>query len=585
MELRIEQHSANIYPAGGIFVKGPSPLQWIREMQYLGLHPGPVQTYPLPAAEGGTWGCLLICPELPADTGRNTLAFLVHQRLYVPGHSILYPALTASELDRLLGFDRHVLHPETGLVRLGEALSWEELLSFPEPANVPVTAPAGPVFIPSHVRSFQVQPLPAEEALSFMDEQLFPQNEKLEDKPLSPVEKGRLSFLRKLFRKKEAQGNKHTGKDTDQGGTGQSEPTGLFRRLRSLAGIFSDKGRRWADGLQDDYEELERRNRKEIEKLLDMFRNNPEEALKYAIPIDGEGTGRGGDKARMQISRRWTDFSLAELFRSNATQGGNGSSIISDEHMDQLQQQYKTAAEDFIHRGEYQKAAFIYLKLLKNYWLAAQTLKNGGYYQEAAGVYLKFLNNKALAAECYELGKMYGQAIELYTDLNEHEKAGDLYRILGRKAEANALYGKVLEDRLQHKQYLKAAELLRLKMEDDGRAQQVLKDGWLNAHNGARQCLLEFYLHIPDTRVLMAEIENTYAGELNGQNTEAFLQVIKTPYAKHPELQERLRDMAYEIIEKQVPQKPYLIEELKFFNSGDRMLQRDTQRFRTQQRI
>ncbi len=590
MELRIKQHSGNMYPAGGIFIKGPSPLQWIREMQYLGLQPGTVPVHPLPALEGGTWGCLLICPEMPSDTGRNTPAYQAHPLLYVPGLSILYPAVTTSELDRLLDFDRHVLHPETGLVSLGEALSWEELLEFPEAAAVRISVPADPLFIPERARSFQVKSLPTEEVLSLMDEQLFPKKEKLEDKPLSPVEKGKLNFLRKLFTKKapKAADDEESGTKNDTGKQDhtRSEPTDLFRKLRALAGIFSDRGRNWADGLQEDYEDLEKRNQEEIEKLLDMFRNNPEEALKYAVPIDEDGTGRGGDKARMQISRRWNDFSLADLFRNHAPQGGNGSSIISDEHMGELQQQYNAAAEEFIRKGEHQKAAFIYMKLLKNYWLAAQTLKNGGYYQEAASVYLKFLNNKAMAAECYEQGKMYQEAIDLYSELNQHEKAGDLYAVLGRRTEALALYNKVLEERLQQKQYLKAAELLRLKMQDESRAGQVLKEGWLqNTGHSAQQCLQEYFRHLPDSRLLMAEIEYSYAHELKGQNSEeAFLQVIKTPYNEHPELQEHLRNMAYEIIAKRVQQKPALIEELKVFNAGDRMLQRDTLRYRTQRK-
>lgn len=60
--------------------------------------------------------------------------------------------------------------------------------------------------------------------------------------------------------------------------------------------------------MQQDYEDLERRNQKLVDKFLDLLRNNPAEALKYAIPLDENGSVRGGNNSSFTLSRRWFDF-------------------------------------------------------------------------------------------------------------------------------------------------------------------------------------------------------------------------------------------------------------------------------------
>jgi hypothetical protein len=64
----------------------------------------------------------------------------------------------------------------------------------------------------------------------------------------------------------------------------------------------------WVNGLQQDFEELERRNQKHLDRLMKLFKNNPLEALKYKIPLDNEGY-QEGRMGQLTLSKRWMDFS------------------------------------------------------------------------------------------------------------------------------------------------------------------------------------------------------------------------------------------------------------------------------------
>ena len=589
MELKLKPCAHNPYPAGGIFVKGSSPLHWLHEMQYMGLHTGNTRVFALPELHtGAIWGCILLPrdTEPPRDTGRNNLAYSLHRMLYVPGACEVFPAIQVSELEHILGFDQHVFHPETGLCPLDAPIEWESLLALPEALQPGISAPEDGIYIPAEIHSFRIKPLPAEELLHILEKQVFPPGEKLNDKPLSTGEKLKLHTLRRLFRKKEEKpadaGNKKT-EDTSYSKERPSEATRLLEQLKRIGRMFSGrKSEEWGEKLQDDYEDLEHRNQAAIDRLLDMFRNNPEEALKYAIPIDQDGTSRGGN-GQMELNRRWNDFSLGSLLRNQAGTGSSGSSIIPDQQLQSLEEQYRKTAEAFIQQKQYQKAAFIYMKLLRDHAAAAAALKQGGYYPEAAAVYLKYLNNKHMAAGCYEQGKMYEEAAALYKELNNDEKTGDMYMLLSKKEEAFQWYNKAVETFVQKKQPLHAAEFVRSKMQDEARAMQLLKWCWLQ-HIQARQGLLQYLGNINDPRIQKEQIEHTFRNELDAGNRIDFMYAVKPLYEQLPDMQERLREMAHEIIAAEAAHTPAVVDELAYFSRPDKMLEKDTMRFRDKNR-
>ena len=160
---------------------------------------------------------------------------------------------------------------------------------------------------------------------------------------------------------------------------------GLFQRLES-----------WLGGRIDN---LEQKRQNEIERLLKLFGENLEEALKYAIPLGGPYQDRGAAPPSARLGARATDFNLRGL-------GGGGRADVwnLDAYRDNLGLQYRQAATREIEAGRFKKAAYIYAHLLADFHSAALTLEQGGFYREAAALYQDHLNNRLAAAKCLENG-------------------------------------------------------------------------------------------------------------------------------------------------------------------------------------
>jgi tetratricopeptide (TPR) repeat protein len=245
----------------------------------------------------------------------------------------------------------------------------------------------------------------------------------------------------------------------------------------------------------------------------------------------------------------------------------------------QLHSQYMNTAQELTQQQDYKKAAFVYMKLLKNYHMAAQTLEQGGFYQESASVYLKYCSNKLKAAECYEKGNMTENAIELYKELNHDEKVGDLYYALHQKKEAFVYYQKVADGYTQNQQFVKAALLYKNKMENTTIAQEVLLKGWRLNRDGFN-CLNNYFSNISDPKQSWSELQEIYHKEVNGMNRETFLRVLQHEYDKQHEFSEPIKDIAYQIVVEQIPANPSIVSELRSFNKEDKKLINDTLRFK-----
>jgi tetratricopeptide (TPR) repeat protein len=307
--------------------------------------------------------------------------------------------------------------------------------------------------------------------------------------------------------------------------------------------------------------------------LMEMLRNNPEEALKYAIPLDKDGVSRGGgnDAGSLGLDKLWKDF---DLFRNSSGGGGGSGGSIESNLFFKLMEQYRKTAEELIKKGEFKKAAFVYLKLLKNHTLAAQTLEKGFLFAEAAAIYLKFLNNKAKAAECYEKANMIGKAIELYKELENWEKVGDLYKQLNMLEEARKFYDMVIENYVKAAQYVKASLVYRYKIGDSTLSQDLLKRGWLEGKD-AYNCLNNYFVNFEDIDLLGKEIAHIFEHEMPAGQISLFLTAIRLEHEKHSALRELTLGLAYEIISGH----PQLVSELRHFNE-DKQLVKDIMRYR-----
>jgi len=555
MHLTVQPYHKNVYPRGGIVIRGQQVSGWLRQVQAMGISLEETSVYPIPGETANSvWGCLLVPggeePVWPDDPGSNVYCQCIGGRLFIPAGSRLYPQLSINELDRLLKDQLHFYHPETGWVQLPEPIQWRDVLVRPAMGDRHIVTPAESVFVPSRAMAFYKQSLSPEEALEELSAEFS--RASANNRPLSLREKVRLWLLRLLLG-------------------------------RARAGKMQSK---WMDRLQADLDALEERNNREVDKLLKLFKKDPIEALKYAIPIDNDGVSRGGNTVEFVLSRLWANFSLLGNLLEGAG-GGRGSATpgsvrLGHNQLNLLNQEYRNTAHTLMQNKEYRQAAFVYLRLLKDYSAGAEALEKGGYHSEAASIYIKYLNNKARAAECYEKGQLYLEAIELNKELERHEKVGDLYLVIGKKKEARPWFEKVVDQHLSHQDYIRAAACRRDKLEDREEAQLLLLQGW-RSDREAVSCLNLYFAGVEDPRQLDREIRKLYADETAIKNKEKYLQVMKQQIER-PGVEQTVRDIAYEIVADRIGEDPFISSELQAFNKNDKRLIKDILLYRQQQR-
>ena len=555
MELTVRPYHKNVHPLGAILIQGETLHVWLSEIQAMNLSLGEIQCYGLPGVRANSlWGCMVIPigGRMPAAIGRNSYCQRVHPLLYIPENSLLSPAVTGEELTAMVGDRLHIFHPAIGWVELEEPVDWEALIELPLQADRMVRRPAAPAAIPMAIRSFYIKGLPPEEVLERLDAQLFPEKAAVKKGPLSLWEKILLVLLRLLC-----------------WGILPLFKIPLGPRASAWLGLRQRK-------LKEKEHDLEERNKQEMDKLLDMFRDDPEEALRYAIPLDSDGTSRGKSVSmRFELVRRWNDLTM---WGRRPGMGG-GTLVGMDMEFERLKRQYESTAKSLIGKGDYRKAAFVYLRLLKDYLQAALTLEEGGLYAEAATIYLEHNKDKIKAAECYEKGRLTQQAIELYLELGKEEKVGDLYRSINRRQEANIYYTKVVNGYTGTRQYLKASMIIREKMGDEDRAQSLLLEGWRSGKD-AEKCLDNYFSHIRDDRQLESEIKRIYAEDTEEHKRGIYLEVLKHAYRRGGSAEATARDIAYEIVAQLVKDDPSVVAALQSFNQQDNNLRKDILKFK-----
>ncbi|MFC6269364.1 soluble NSF attachment family protein [Frigoriflavimonas asaccharolytica] len=250
-----------------------------------------------------------------------------------------------------------------------------------------------------------------------------------------------------------------------------------------------------------------------------------------------------------------------------------GSAYVGNDLFNKIYQKYTEAAKKYAAEGEYKKAANIYLRLLQDPHQAALTLKDGKFYSEAAVIYLKKLDDKKSAAECYEKGLEYGKAIQLHTELENFEKVGDLYKIQNNIPKARHFYQIVIDDYFKKNQFVKASLVHRYKMEQAEAAQNMLKSGWEKNYD-AYNCLNNYFQNIADPKLLEKEITHFYK-VCNHERKEVFLKVLKVEYKKHADLQDKIKEIGYEIIAERAEKNPAFVSEIKFFSEKDMVIYKD----------
>jgi tetratricopeptide (TPR) repeat protein len=159
--------------------------------------------------------------------------------------------------------------------------------------------------------------------------------------------------------------------------------------------------------------------------------------------------------------------------------------------------------------------------------MAASTLRQGKHFREAAVLYKDHLKNLPLAATCLEEGGLYTEAIELYTSLNQHEKAGDLYMMLSRKEPALQCYEKCVDLAVLNNDYLEESRIITDKIGDRLRARKVLLNGWQDVKQ-SEACLMKYFDLVADEKneQLHTEVKTIYKENVLVSKEMSFLNVI-----------------------------------------------------------
>lgn len=564
MELSLISYHKDIYPIGGFFIEGSNLTGWLEVLEAFRLDPMKMELHALPSETANQlWGCLVLADVslLPKELGKYQSAHIIGERLIIPEKSNVIPELVPADFEQLFKRDIYVLHPDFGLFKLSKPLSLVKYLKEGERTIIDSVRPKDYTVISPTIKAFRIEATPKEQLKQEIESSN--KRERIKNKPLTIGERIRLELYKKFL----------ITEENKEGEVGLNLNGSTLERLAKKLNVTGPDSN---ELILEDFKNLQERNKKEVDKLLDLMKNDPEEALRFAIPLEDHGYTRGGMESEFKMQDRGADFSLFGLFLPINKTGG-GTVNLGDEYY-RLRDQYMESANKLKQDGNYEKAAFIYLKLLKDYKAAADTLREGKDYEKAALLYLEYVKNEQLAAECYEEGKIYDKAIELYQKLDKLEKVGDLYNLLGNKTSANIAYQAQIDKDIKANKYVKASNISKEKLQHLFYAQELLLMGW-KSNTNQYNCLRTYLNNIEDAEEVWAQIEKIKRENVNSSNDTIFLRVLKEEYSNQDENEKKIKDLAYILISDLLEQGRISSNELVAFNKEDARLRADIMRY------
>ncbi|MCA6363290.1 MAG: hypothetical protein IM638_09645 [Bacteroidetes bacterium] len=368
-----------------------------------------------------------------------------------------------------------------------------------------------------------------------------------------------------------------------RGSGGAAQHAAAVSDTNAQRGWFSRWRQRVRERVQRSLEELQKRRESELDRLVRMMDENPDEGLQYAVPLNSDYLGRGGDNGWDSLSRGLPDFSLGGLGR------GGGGSFTSAEHYQKLRERYIKQANLLLEKGDYRKAAYVYAHLLGDLHSAASVLEQGRYFREAAALYKDHIKNQLLAAQCLEKGGLLAEAAEEYRELKQHEKAGDLYRMLAHEEKAQSMYQLCVEQALAQQNYLEAARLQHDKQHLTAAAEESLLMGW-NSMHPQENCLHRYIaLRAEQDESAAHTAQRLYQTGLKVQQEQIFLNQLRLIYQHAaPDSADAAlaQQLALRLISTQALEgKHTALNQLPHFTHSDSLVQADASRYIVQNRI
>lgn len=554
MEFKLTYSKEVLGTAIGVFVENPNMSAWMEAASALGTDT--VRFYPIPGMTANSVvGALLIASEIPKESSTSyPTVYRVGAEMFALSMSNISPKMDDAALTKRLGATPHFFHPVYGLMELTEFTYWSNYLRLNQ-REIDVRTPATAPNVPDRLSNYYIREVPPEEVLKSLIERSVPSRSTFDDKPLSSWEKFKLKTYRAVLGK--------GGNDESSGAEG----------IEGAAAQSSSKKSWWKrkkEGMHQDMENLEERNKKELDKLMNLLKKDPDEALKYALPIDRSGNSRGPEVGFRMQRRSWGSGTFG-------TTGGGGNVSLAESETDILRRKYREIAAKYEEDQNWEKASFVHLELLSDPYSAANVLRKGKKYEAAAAIYLSKCKQTEQAAECYELGNFFGRAIDLNEELDRQEKVGDLYVKMGDKKKANVAYQKEVDKLITAGSYFNAGELSKGKMEDTEQARTHFLQGW---ETGRRpdECLNE-YLNSHELNQKRDEIQAFHSQGLAGSKAHLFLDVLRNQQDQNIELKEDIHLIAHETIARNAKKDASIVNLLKLFRSGE-LVQKDAMRYK-----
>jgi tetratricopeptide (TPR) repeat protein len=575
MKLQI-RYKENVHSAvNGACIRGSDPMLWLKEIDSWDIPAGDMEYYLLPSSiQSIKASGIFILFKNPVKIKQVKFRdpyTCIENSLFIPCNAEIIPEMSRIELKNMLLWDRQVFHPVIGLVGYEpkDAVNLADLFFYDPPLETDWSfAHPGMLSKPTFSEIIIVPPT-AEELINDIKEEIG--QKPLEDIPKKKEEAR--SVVEKILDKIKfgllKAANAVLGsaaKVMPEGNAGSGSPgrEGLLQKFQN-----------WVIKNLDD---LQKKRNDELRRLLNLFDEDTDEALQYAIPLNSPYLNRGTGTASTRLTRNPLRFNPGRLGGGQAVDAWN----VGDYYHD-LREKYLRAAQKEIEQKDFKKAAYVYAHLLGDYHSAANTLQQGKMYREAAALYKDHLKNIVAAAECLEKGGLYLEAIELNKELNKDEKVGDLYRQVDQGKNAEVYYEKHIEAKLSHNDHLDAARVIDEKLEQKERAQQVLLSGWGHSYQH-ESCLKKYFDIVLDTEPATAEakLKNVFAKSTPRHKRMPLLNVLEHIKKKSddPVLEETTRAIVYEIVHKEAESgNAHIVYNLKIFFPEDKLVNSDASRY------
>lgn len=481
--VQLRHVTGNPRPAAAVLMPGTDVSEWLKQLGASGADLDALQLLPVSPRTGECGEAGVLIPLAMDTLNRIDQRFpryaCISQRLFIPADSEISPPISEIEWQEMLPADDSffVWHPRIGLVRIesDQRLQLSDFCLPPQRVEVNWGLAQSGSALNRRLLSLQAESRPqkVDELIREGNEEIGSQSDQLGTLPRSPREPSRFNWPMLA--------------------AAPLLPVALIAGW--VSGLiprgpngseFMTRIVSWLDRVASKLPHLMQEREREIQRLLDKIKNDPDEGLKYALPLsDVEGRGQADSGSR--LAQRNVDFKLG------SSGGGLGDSWqIGAALQFQLRASYQEAALRETRLGRYRRAAYIYASLLGDHQAAAAVLEQGHFYHEAAAVYHEKLKRPNDAARCFERGGLLQDAIEVYQELKQHIKVGELYERLQCAEEARAAFLRACDERMLANDRLGAATLLEQRLHDTESALGVLEMGWPDSLQ-AQQCLERFF--------------------------------------------------------------------------------------------